>query len=197
MTSSNLLMLRETTIRLDMGKDIAPLIRSTVNKCHTRMKRTKNELRDIGRFVTRIERDRMGCWGGADGMQIGLKGIFSHYNTGYYNEYSSIARDPIIGSFTSKNWEDYIRCVTVHEFAHVAQRRFMRLGYNLQPRVLRNRTQNGHGKAWQYIYRILRLELVNPFLPEDCVVGWFPKPKPTFKFIYDTEVNDDDNSKAA
>ena len=72
---------------------------------------------------------------------------------GILKEYASFAKDPEIGSIFYGRVENILKCLIVHECAHVVQ-------YYLYKKC------RPHGPEFKNVYRWLRKELINPFLPD-------------------------------
>lgn len=83
-----------------------------------------------------------------------------HYRLPRWHEYLSFDRDPVVGGFLSANWEDHIRALVAHEYAHVVQYRNGTKGVD-----------KPHGQSFLRPYRTLREAVVNPRLPEQPPQG--------------------------
>lgn len=75
------------------------------------------------------------------------------------NEYSSFAKDSVIGEFETMNKELVMLAVVAHEVAHHIQMR-----YGPFTRYLKKTYHKPHGDAFKTIYRELRRTLVNPYI---------------------------------
>lgn len=92
--------------------------------------------------------------------QPGRKGVWKlatqHAKIGewLFVEYSHIHNDSVIGGFISDDPRDHTRALVAHELAHAVHWWHIQTGYESE--------RTSHGKAWQAIYRELRVEWVNP-----------------------------------
>lgn len=80
--------------------------------------------------------------------------IQQHYQLPRWHEYASFDRDPVVGGFLSGHWEDHVRALVAHEYAHVVQY------------AAPHSKSRPHGPAFLKPYRILREQVVNPRLPQ-------------------------------
>ena len=78
---------------------------------------------------------------------------------GRFFEYKALADDPVIGSIDVATQEQCIAVIVAHEVAHHIQRR-----YGPNTRWLKKTCARPHGQGFQDIYRILRRNVVNPFI---------------------------------
>lgn len=71
-----------------------------------------------------------------------------------FSEYAGFENDPEIGQFFSEDWQHHIKALVLHEWAHVVQ-------FNgTKP------AGQAHGHTFRLVYRTLRQELLNPWLPQ-------------------------------
>lgn len=138
------------------------LIIKQVKACIKELKKSKYEL-SLSRDALHVA---VGCLnihsgvkttGGRDEINIGAKTIerFTHFKL--FKEYSAFNADPVIGEISYANFENLLFLVVAHEVAHHIQYRHL-------PKVQRFRKTyaKAHGQAFQWVYRQLRCELVNP-----------------------------------
>jgi hypothetical protein len=121
-------------------------------------------------FSPRIKRSRGGLykdWSPA--MRLAL--AYSRRDGLLYNEYDHYARDPEIGHFLCKTWQQKVALTIAHEIAHVVQ---FSLSAFVNPiewdNVLfdiwgtaknRHKAIDGHKEFFQHIYRKIRNKFVN------------------------------------
>lgn len=95
------------------------------------------------------------------GIYLSLNRYFFQRN---FIEYEHISDDKDIGSLCYKkpNWKKFISALVCHEYAHLMDMR----GVVDTPKSFRayddeDISEEGHGREWQYMYRILRKNFVN------------------------------------
>lgn len=130
--------------RFKMGDDWTPVVRCDFNP---RRKRSWGGVRRVGGRGNR----RVPFMSLVLGRYVGD----TAHTT--FSEYKRFAKDPVIGTFESTNWEMPLACLIAHEIAHCVQ-------YTVKdPEVLKElgTRSNGHGQFWKNIYAILRQEFIN------------------------------------
>jgi len=112
------------------------------------------------------------CYAGRD--IISINSNFDLFGKPRFVEYSSFAKDPIIGDISVVDDKDMLWLVVAHEVAHFVQFTFAdRFPPNRwKPREI----TKSHGKCWKALYRILRKDLVNPKIR--ARLPWFVGPAP-------------------
>jgi len=93
------------------------------------------------------------------------------FNHKYWTEYKSVNKDPQIGQIKVNDNEDILFLLVAHELSH-----YIQLSYNhLLPKYLSTQNHDKskrismkrpHGLIWQEIYRIMRTNVVNPFIKQ-------------------------------
>lgn len=74
-----------------------------------------------------------------------------------FSEYKRFEKDPVIGTFEGKTWENALACLIAHEIAHAVQ-------YTITDEELVKELggrKRGHGVFWQNIYAIFRKRFIN------------------------------------
>ena len=81
----------------------------------------------------------------------------------YWHEYGHINKDPVIGYTKINDNEDMILCLVAHELAHYIEKTYT----SCLPDYLKREVNTlPHGKRWQGLYRIMRYNVVNPFIQQ-------------------------------
>ena len=161
-------------MRIAKGKNITADERKVVEKwtkrCLREMSKREHEitnfrgkqvvLKDLQAGLSVYVKGRGQCSnGGRDQITIDVRSCDSRTTRGRYNEYKALADDPTIGSIDVATQEQCIAVVVAHEVAHHIQYR-----YGPHTRWLSKSYRKPHGQGFQDIYRILRRNVVNPFI---------------------------------
>jgi hypothetical protein len=98
---------------------------------------------------------------GSRSMKLCYRNMF--WNDTYWHEYGHINKDPVIGYTKINDYEDRILLLVAHELAHYIEMTYTRC----LPDYLRREVNTlPHGKRWQGLYRIMRYNVVNPFIQQ-------------------------------
>lgn len=74
-----------------------------------------------------------------------------------FSEYKRFEKDPVIGTFEGKSWENALACLIAHEISHSIQ-------YTIKDKAIIEELggfKRGHGAFWQNIYAIFRKRFIN------------------------------------
>lgn len=147
------------------------LIQSFVRKCMNELKKKKYELnittddvnRAVSDFVLDIQRRRGTDHGGANSISINLDYWQARDGKSWHKEYDSYTKDPVIGGAWTYTIEDNWLIQVAHEVSHHVQ-------YRHCPRVSRFKSsyRKPHGDCFKWVYRQLRMTIVNPALEESA-----------------------------
>lgn len=164
-------------MRIAKGKNITADERKVVEKwtkrCLREMSKREHEitnfrgkqvvLKDLQAGLSVYVKGRGQCSnGGRDQITIDVRSCDTRLNAyGKFNEYKALADDSVIGSIDVATQEQCIAVVVAHEVAHHIQYR-----YGPHTRWLSKSYRKPHGQGFQDIYRILRRNVVNPFIEE-------------------------------
>lgn len=145
------------------------LIERLVRKCMNELKKKKYELNitaaDVDRAVSdnvlEVKRRRGSDRGGANIISINLTYWQSLEGKSWHKEYDSYTKDPVIGGAMTYTIEDNWMIQVAHEVSHHVQ-------YRHCPRVTRFKSsyRKPHGDCFKWVYRQLRMAIVNPALEE-------------------------------
>jgi len=98
-----------------------------------------------------------------------------NFNHKYWIEYKSVNKDPQIGQIKVNDNEDILFLLVAHELSHYIQYSYRHLlpkylydSYNTQKydKSKLKSMKRPHGLIWQEIYRIMRINVVNPFIKQ-------------------------------
>jgi hypothetical protein len=77
-------------------------------------------------------------------------------------EYVHIEKDKEIGTLRTKDWREHVATIVAHEYAHLVDELEIetpKTHFSYCDKCL-TADEWGHGASWQYIYRVLRTELL-------------------------------------
>ena len=112
------------------------------------------------KYLKTYRRRKGRSWGGFCKISINLE--CWQFGNKTWTEYKRFDKDKVIGRIDVTDDHDILLCLVAHEVSHFVQ--YTCTGVfpeNWRKRFLRER---GHGEGFQYLYRILRRELVNPMI---------------------------------
>lgn len=145
------------------------LIERLVRKCMNELKKKKYELNitaadvdyAVSANVLDVKRRRGTSHAGANTISINLDYWQVHDGKSRHKEYDSYDKDPVIGGAMTYTIEDNWLMSVAHEVAHHVQ-------YRHCPRVTRFKSsyRKPHGDCFKWVYRQLRMAIVNPALEE-------------------------------
>jgi hypothetical protein len=98
-----------------------------------------------------------------------------HYKVRGFREYSSFAKNKVIGAVRTDDWKIYLKCLIAHELSHCVQWYLPLSDSNLKinDKLFKGlpKYEGNHRQFFQAIYSDLRIKHVNPEIdPEDIGV---------------------------
>ena len=143
--------------------DVHKLVVKMAARCMRELSKKDYELPELTRSIeVRTKKSGQCSHAGSRGITVDITNYMNGHDR--YQEYASIAKDPVIGSiFLAGHRDNVLFAVVAHEVAHHVQSAYaMRMAYECGKFEWEAMMQKPHGKGWQMIYRWLRRELVNP-----------------------------------
>ncbi len=112
------------------------------------------------RYLKTYNRTRGRSWGGFCILSINLK--CWQFGNKRWTEYKRFNKDKVIGQIDVTDDQDILLLLVAHEVSHFVQ--YTCTGVMPEKFKKRFREDRGHGEGFQYLYRILRRDLVNPMI---------------------------------
>jgi len=112
------------------------------------------------KYLSTYRRRNGRSWGGFCKISINLE--CWQFGNKRWTEYKRFNNDKVIGAIDVTDDHDILLCLVAHEVSHFVQ--YTCKGPMPEWAKKKFRNDRGHGEGFQYIYRNLRRDLVNPII---------------------------------